>query len=179
MTQQAEELVHLLAQRHQTIGTCESLTAGMVCAAITDVPGASAVFRGGLVTYASDLKHSLAGVDAGWIAQHGVINAETARQMATGARAALGTDWAVACTGVAGPSSQDGADPGTVWIAVAGPEAVVVRGLNLLGDRSEVRRASVANCIDFVSAVCVDSPSGTREPPSGADLGRMARNFHP
>lgn len=146
----AEQLVRLLVQRGQTVGTCESLTGGLVAAAITDVPGSSAVFRGGLVTYASDLKHALAGVDADWIAEHGVINAEVAEQMATGAREVLGTDYAVACTGVAGPSSQDGAEPGTIWICVAGSDSTATRGLKVTGSRAEVRRACVAECLDHL-----------------------------
>ena len=86
----AHRLVHLLADAGLTAATCESLTGGLVGATITSVPGASAIFRGGLITYASVLKTVLAGVDADWIDEHGVINAMTARQMATGCAHACG-----------------------------------------------------------------------------------------
>lgn len=139
----AQELVGLLAGRGLTLGTCESLTGGALAAAITEVPGASAVFRGGLVTYASDLKTSLAGVDAEQVRRHGVINAETARAMAVGARDVLGVDLAVACTGVAGPEPQDGAAVGTVWLALADRNGVVDQLLQLDGNRAAIRARTV------------------------------------
>lgn len=147
---EAAGVVARFAERGWTLGTCESLTGGLVAAALTDVPGASAVFRGGLVTYASDLKASLAHVDAEFIGKHGVINAETACQMAQGARVAMGVDWAVACTGVAGPAPQDGAEPGTVFIAVAGSDRVEARQLALVGQRRQIRQACVAHCLQLV-----------------------------
>lgn len=151
----ASGLVARLAERGLTVATCESLTGGAVAAAITDIPGASAIFRGGLVTYASDLKSSLAGVDATWIAEHGVINERTAIEMAVGTRALLGTDIAVSCTGVAGPDPQDGVAPGRVWIAVAtarpgGPDAVATQRLDVDGDRAEVRSATVAAMLELI-----------------------------
>ncbi|MEL4505701.1 CinA family protein [Luteococcus sp. H138] len=145
MSASATELIADLAARGLTLGTCESLTGGQVAQSLTAVPGASAVVRGGLVTYASDLKASLAGVDADWIAQHGVINRTTAEQMAIGARRALGVDLALSCTGVAGPDPQDGEFPGTVWIAVCGPrpDQVTSRLLRLTGDRQAIRTQTV------------------------------------
>ena len=85
-------VIRLLEQRHLTLATCESLTGGGVCAALTSVPGASAVVRGGIVTYASDLKAKLVGVDAGWIRDRGVINSRTAEQMALGTLDVCGVD---------------------------------------------------------------------------------------
>lgn len=150
--QPAAEVVALLAAQGRTVGSCESLTGGAVAQALTSIPGASAVFRGALVTYASDLKARLAGVDAQWIAEHGVINRETAEQMAVGARRVLGTDFAVSCTGVAGPDSQDGEFPGTVWIAVSGPEPgqVTSRLLGLTGDREAIRRRTVVSLLEML-----------------------------
>jgi nicotinamide-nucleotide amidase len=99
----------------------ESLTGGMLCSALIDVPGASAVVRGGVVSYATDLKHRLLGVDAGLLAANGPVDPDVATQMAHGVRERLGADWGVATTGVAGPDPQDGIAAGTVYIAVAGP----------------------------------------------------------
>ena len=151
----ARSLVEALASRGLTIGTCESLTGGGIAATITSVPGASAVLRGGLVTYASDLKVSLAGVDARHVAEHGVVDESTASQMAVGARRALGTDWAVSCTGVAGPDPQDGMPVGTVHLAVAGPGAgrVQVESVLFTGDRNSIRRQSVSSALLLVSRV--------------------------
>lgn len=149
----ARDLVRELAARGLTLATCESLTGGLIAAEITSVPGSSRVFRGGLVTYASDLKVVLAGVDAAWIAAHGVINDDTARQMAEGAIRACGADVSVAVTGVAGPSSQDGRPPGEVWVGLArrGAEPVA-RRLDLCGDRDEIRRQTVAQAVDLLYA---------------------------
>lgn len=146
-------VVALLVRRGLTLATCESLTGGGVCATLTCVPGASAVIRGGLITYASDLKSRLAGVDADWIGAHGVINAETARQMALGTLTACRADVAAACTGVAGPDPQDGHDPGEVWLAVAlagDPPSVAVRRVDLIGDRAAVRGKCVGELLRFV-----------------------------
>lgn len=143
----ARSLVEALASRGLTIGTCESLTGGGIAATITSVPGASAVLRGGLVTYASDLKVSLAGVDARHVAEHGVVDESTASQMAVGARRALGTDWAVSCTGVAGPDMQDGQPVGSVFIGLAGPEGVSVRHFDFSGDRAAIRLQTIATAL--------------------------------
>ncbi|MCI9887291.1 nicotinamide-nucleotide amidohydrolase family protein [Micrococcales bacterium 31B] len=122
----ASGLVAELARRGETLATCESLTGGQVAALIVDVPGASAVFRGGLVTYAVELKSSLAGVDPGHLAAEGPVNHRTAREMAVGAARACGAAWGVATTGVAGPEAHGGCPVGTVFIGVArvvGPDA--------------------------------------------------------
>src|SRR5690606_17574795 len=107
--------------RGQTVATAESLTAGLLCAVLTEVPGASAVVRGGLVVYATDLKAGLAGVDRQLLAERGAVDPEVARQLAAGARERCGADWGVGLTGVAGPDPQDGVAPGTVHTGLAGP----------------------------------------------------------
>ena len=86
----AQEAVALLQARGLTVGTCESLTGGMICSTLVDVPGASKVVRGGLITYQTDTKTLLADVDAALIADKGVVSGEVARAMAAGARACLG-----------------------------------------------------------------------------------------
>lgn len=136
----ASSVVEELASRGWTLGTCESLTGGAVAATLTEVPGASRVVRGGLVTYASELKVALAGVDAAGVAANGVVNEATAAQMARGARQTLGVDLAVSCTGVAGPTPQDGQDVGTVWIALSGPDdTMTTRFHQFDGGRSTIR----------------------------------------
>lgn len=155
----AADLVQELAARRLTLATCESLTGGLIGAVITSVPGASAVYRGGLVTYASDLKTTLAGVDDAWIASNGVINAETASQMAVGAMRRCGADLGVAVTGVAGPDAQDGHAPGEVWVGVASTHAdPVAHRLDLQGDRGEVRRQTVQQAVDLLHAYVLGLP---------------------
>ena len=104
----AREVITSLIDAGQTVATCESLTAGLLAATLADVPGASAALRGGLVTYATDLKHTLARVPQEVLAAHGPVARETAIAMACGVRDVCGADWGVSLTGVAGPDTQDG-----------------------------------------------------------------------
>jgi nicotinamide-nucleotide amidase len=144
----------ILRSRGETLATAESLTAGLVCAALATVPGASDSLRGGLAAYATDVKSSVLGVDAALIERHGVVSAECAEAMAWRARDLFAADWAVATTGVAGPAMQDGRPVGTVYVAVAGPRdgAVdsAVRGLSLPGDRAAVRQGAVDRALDLL-----------------------------
>ncbi|HET9658455.1 MAG TPA: CinA family protein [Kineosporiaceae bacterium] len=133
----------------QTLAVAESLTGGLLAARLVDVPGASAVLRGGVVAYATDLKHRLLGVDPDLLAARGAVDPEVAAQMATGVLARLGADWGLATTGVAGPDPQDGKAPGTVYVAVAGPGAQV-RALHLPGDRPRIRDATVAAALELL-----------------------------
>ncbi|HEX4722233.1 MAG TPA: CinA family protein [Pseudonocardiaceae bacterium] len=137
------EVVELLRQRGETVATAESLTAGLLAAALTTVPGASAVVRGGLVVYATDLKASLAGVPADLLAEHGAVHPDVAAALATGARVACGADWGVGLTGVAGPDPQDGVPPGTVYFGVARSDGVTTHALDVSGGRHAVRAAAV------------------------------------
>lgn len=146
----AARIVALLRERGETVATCESLTAGLVAAEFATVPGASEVFRGGLVTYAVDLKTKLAHVDPAWLALRGAFNAETAAQMARGAVLECATSWGVATTGVAGPGPSDGVAAGSVWVGVAGGGAVATQELRLSGCRDEIRRASVEHALLFL-----------------------------
>lgn len=147
--QPAERLVHLLAQRGLTIAVAESLTGGLVVADLVSVPGASAVVRGGIVAYATELKHDLLGVDAALLAAGGPIQAAVAEQMASGVRARLTADVGLATTGVAGPDPQDGHPPGEVWIAIATSEIVRSVRLELGGDRAAVRRETVEAVVEL------------------------------
>ncbi len=155
----AEEVIKKMAGRSVTLATCESLTGGGIGAALTAVPGASAVFRGALVTYARELKASLAGVDEELIAHEGVVNELTALQMALGAQTACGADWAVSTTGVAGPTETDGAKVGTVWFAVVGPRVGMFEGpkytelRQFQGDREQIRNSAIEHSFEMLLRV--------------------------
>ncbi|WP_345717314.1 CinA family protein [Angustibacter luteus] len=116
---EAARLVSLLTAARLTVATAESLTGGLLAGAVTAVPGASQVFRGGVVAYATDLKHDQLGVDADLLAGVGAVHPRVAAAMADGARRRLGADLGLATTGVAGPDPQDGHPPGVVWVGLA------------------------------------------------------------
>ena len=161
----ASEVVAALRQARLTLATAESLTGGLVCAALTDVPGASVVVRGSVVSYATDLKAQVLGVDPDLLAASGAVHGDVARQMALGVCRVLGADVGVATTGVAGPDPQDWQPVGTVFVAVALAGDVQVRPLSLQGDRSRIRRDTVAAALDLVAAVvggAEDSPQRGR-----------------
>lgn len=149
----ASARVHgLLARQRATVATAESLTGGMVAAALTDRSGASAVFRGGLVVYATDLKALLAGVPGDLLAAHGPVSGPTAAALAAGVRERLGATYGLATTGVAGPDRQDGMEVGTVFLGLAGagPEPLV-RRLALAGDRDRIRHETVAAALNWLA----------------------------
>src|SRR3954464_3816091 len=104
----AAELLAALRARGQTLAVAESLTGGLLAAEFVAVPGASAVFRGGVVAYATDLKAALLGVPAPLLNSHGPVAPSVAAALAAGARERCGADWAAATTGVAGPDPQGG-----------------------------------------------------------------------
>lgn len=135
-------ILEALTERGETLAVAESLTGGLLSATIVDVPGASKVFRGGLIVYATDLKHSLAGVDADLLAERGPVDPDVALALARGAAQRCAATWGLATTGVAGPDPQDGVPVGTVFISVAG-RGERVRRLTLTGDRAQIRRATV------------------------------------
>ncbi|HET6211899.1 MAG TPA: CinA family protein, partial [Micromonosporaceae bacterium] len=127
------DLLAALDRRGETLAVAESLTGGLLAATIVAVPGASAVFRGGLVVYATDLKASLAGVPAGLLAERGAVDPDVAVALARGAREKCRSDWGLGTTGVAGPDPQDGVPPGTVYVACAGPNGSGVRAFMFTG----------------------------------------------
>lgn len=148
-------VVHeLLAAAGQTVAVAESLTGGLLAAALSTRSGASETFRGSVVVYATDLKQSLAGVPGPLLAAHGAVSAQTAAALAAGARDRLGADWGLGVTGVAGPTEQEGKPVGTVYVAVAGPPGdaspAEVRTLQLRGDRERVRQLTVVSALDLL-----------------------------
>jgi nicotinamide-nucleotide amidase len=139
----ARQVITMLRAAGQTVATAESLTGGLVAAALTTIPGASYAVRGGVVTYATDLKASLLGVSRAMLDAHGAVYPGVASAMANGVRERLNATFGVATTGVAGPDPADGQPVGTVHIAVSAEDDTVVRTLALDGDRDRIRRLSV------------------------------------
>ncbi|MBE7325642.1 CinA family protein [Nocardioides sp. Y6] len=136
-----------------TLATAESLTGGALAATITGVAGASSVYRGGVVAYATEVKADVLGVPVAVVEQHGVVSQECAAAMAQGARRLVSADVAVATTGVAGPSTQEGHPPGTVFVAVASGQGVTARRLALRGDRAAVQAATVAEALALLHEI--------------------------
>jgi nicotinamide-nucleotide amidase len=137
-----------------TVAVAESLTGGLLCAALTDTAGASRTVRGGLVVYATDLKSELAGVDADLLRRVGAVSPDVAAQLAAGVRARLGAGFGLAVTGVAGPDPQDGQPVGTVFAAVASTEGVEVERFEFAGDLARIRRDAVQACLRLLAAEC-------------------------
>jgi nicotinamide-nucleotide amidase len=137
------ELHRTLQRRNETVAVAESLTGGLLAAALTSTPGASLSFRGGLVVYATDLKSRLAGVEETLLAAHGAVHPAVAAQLARGVRDRLGATWGIGVTGVAGPEPQNGQPVGTVFIAVAGIGAEAVAQHNFHCDRNTIRLQTV------------------------------------
>lgn len=170
-----QQILRHLTQQHITLATAESLTAGALAARIADVPGASAVLRGGVVSYTNQVKHDLLHVDPDLLATRGAVDGAVAAQMALGAAQACGADIGISTTGVAGPEPHQGKPVGTVYVGVAVrggvalreelslPEDVSVyatdqglagsRLLELNGDRSAIRAASVDAALELLGGI--------------------------
>jgi PncC family amidohydrolase len=167
--QVAAACLDALRDRDQSLATAESLTAGLVCATLASVPGASDCLLGGLAAYATGVKSSVLGVDPALIERHGVVSAECAKAMAESACRLFGADWAVATTGVAGPAEQDGRPVGTVYAAVAERAgSAQVRHLALAGSRDHIRRqaaqAALSMLLDQVREPAADAPRRQAKP---------------
>lgn len=141
----AGEVHRALLTRGATVAAAESLTAGLLCATLAAVPGASATLRGGAVVYATDLKTALAGVPADLLAAHGPVSPQTAAALAEGIRARCSATFGLGLTGVAGPDPVDGHGPGTVYLGLSDGERTDVVRLDLPGDRAAVRAGAVAS----------------------------------
>jgi nicotinamide-nucleotide amidase len=151
-------VVHrLLAERGETVAAAESLTGGLIGAELTRVPGSSATYAGGIVSYATDVKRGLLGVPGELLAAHGAVHPDVAAAMAEGVRDALGTTYGLAVTGVAGPDAQDGHPVGTVYIGLAGPgesRTVARPELPVPGTgpeiRAVIRRMTVVHALELL-----------------------------
>ncbi len=149
------DLVDRLIRLRRTVAVAESLTGGLVMTALTSVPGASATVRGGVVAYATHVKHEVLGVDEDLLDRVGAVDGEVAMQMADGVRDTIGADFGVATTGVAGPDGQDGKAPGVVFVAVTTPFGRWHRELLLDGDREAIRTRSSIAALELLSDVLV------------------------
>lgn len=147
-----EQVLALLVARGATVAVAESLTGGLLTAALTGPAGASAAVRGGLVVYATDLKAQLAGVPAPLLDAHGPVSPDVAAALAAGARDRLGATYGLGVTGVAGPDPQGGQPVGTVYLGLAGPDGGTVRRLALAGDRAAVRAGTVDAALSLLAA---------------------------
>jgi nicotinamide-nucleotide amidase len=146
----ASQVLDLLRAGGQTVAVAESLTGGLVAAALTDVPGSSASFRGGVVAYATELKADLLGVDAVMLRRHGAVYPPVAAAMAQGVRARLGATYGVATTGVAGPDPPTASRWAPHTSRSAWPTTQVVRTIGLTGDRHEIRRLTVEHALGLL-----------------------------
>jgi len=149
----ATKIVAILTERRQTLALAESLTGGLLSAAIVHVSGASAVLNGAVVAYNAAIKHQVLGVDASLLAIHGTVHPDVAAHMATGARDVLGVGerhatYGVATTGVAGPESHEGKTPGTVFIGFAANNFVETRDFAFTGNRDAVREQAVQAALE-------------------------------
>ena len=158
----AIDIVDALRGTGQTLATAESLTGGMLCATLVDVPGASDVLRGGVVAYLPDAKRDVLGVDADLIERVGTVHADVGWAMAEGAVRVLGSTWGVATTGVAGPEPSEGKPVGTVHVAVAGPGGVQTRDLSLHGDRGLIREQAVDAALSLLIGRLREETASTR-----------------
>ena len=161
-----EAVVDALRARRLTAATAESLTGGLVAATLVSVPGASDVFRGAVVAYATDLKADLVGVAGAVLERDGAVAATTAMAMAAGVRARCRADFGVATTGVAGPDPQEGHPAGTMHVAVASDSAVRVGSFEpdaVRRDRATVRQLAVVRALDLLRRTVAGLPPGGGE----------------
>ena len=144
-------VVGLLARQGKTLALAESCTGGLIANRITNVPGASGIFPGGIVAYSNEAKRKFLGVRAGTLVRHGAVSGAVAREMAEGARKKFGADFAIAVTGIAGPGGGTKRKPvGTVFIALAGGgETAAERRLNSLG-REKFKQATADQALKML-----------------------------
>ena len=151
-----EKLVELLKAQGLTCATAESCTGGGVGNAITAVPGSSAVFAGGVISYSNEVKRNILGVSADILQNVGAVSSETAAQMADGARKLLKTDLAVSLTGIAGPDGGSDEKPvGLVWFGLATKDGVRTEKAIFRGDRAQVRAQAVTHALGMLTVATV------------------------
>lgn len=147
----AAEVIRRLAARGLTLATAESCTGGLLGAALTDVPGSSAVYRGGVISYATAVKHQVLGVPAQLLDSLGPVSQPVAEAMALGACRVLGAQVALSTTGLAGPGGDSFGNPvGRVWIALAWAGQVYAQCCQFTGSRQQVRQAAVAQALAMI-----------------------------
>jgi nicotinamide-nucleotide amidase len=170
----AGDVIATLTRRGETVATAESLTGGLLCGALTSVPGASSAVRGGLVSYAVDVKAEVLGVDAEILERRGAVDEMVAVQMAQGIRRLLGTTYGVATTGSAGPDPDPGGSftgpvpPGRGFVAVDGPRGSTVKEFQgPPEDREAVRQVAVESAIAALRDALEGPDDGQGSAPRG------------
>lgn len=154
MLNEAAELLETLKASGKTLASGESLTAGLFGARICEVPGASAVYLGGVISYHPSVKEKLLNVKESTINKYSVVSSEVAAEMAIGCQRATGADIAISCTGNAGPSVEPGGKPvGCVFLGLAYGGNVWTVPLQLSGDRNEIREKTVLAMIRFIASL--------------------------
>ena len=144
-----------------TLGCAESCTGGLAAKRMTDLPGASAVFKGGVVSYTNEVKQNVLGVPQALLEEYGAVSEQVAAAMARGARKVLGCDLALAVTGVAGPDPDDRGNPvGLVYVALAAPDGVRVRTLHQGMGRERIRITSASHAFDMARRWLTGLPDG-------------------
>ena len=155
----AAQVLALCRERGLTLSAAESITGGLIAKCITDVPGASQVFLGGVVSYTNEVKNHVLGVPSSLLEAYGAVSEPVARAMAMGVRVLTGSDLAVAVTGLAGPDGDDRGNPvGTVFVALSAGTEIQVRQLALAGSREDIRRQSTDNALEMICscAACAE-----------------------
>ena len=146
----AAEVLQLCRERGLTLAAAESCTGGLIAKELTDIPGASQVFLGGVVSYTNHVKEQVLRVPAALLERCGAVSAPVARAMAVGVRVLTGSDLSLSVTGLAGPGGDDRGTPvGTVFTALSAPEGVFVRRLTLGGSRERIRVLSAHHALDM------------------------------
>lgn len=161
------EVVEQLTSRGLSLAVAESLTGGLLAAALTSVPGASGSFRGGVVTYCDMAKTEVLNVPSSVIERASAVSPEVAAAMARGAMHLFHSDWALATTGEAGPSSASGRAVGTAYVAICSSDQIWVTELHIPGDRQTVRRSVVERALELLLARCFDDAIGAQGGGSG------------
>lgn len=146
-------IVKRLAKLKKTVAVAESITAGGLAAAITEIAGASKVFLGGVIVYSDEAKIKQLGISKKLIAEYTAVSEQVALEMATSVRKKFGSDYAISTTGVAGPKSAYGQKPGTVWLAITDGKSTLTIPLSLSGDRESVRNAAIESAIATFSRI--------------------------
>lgn len=155
----AADAIDLLIRQGLTVGTAESLTGGLIAATLTSVPGASAVFLGGIVAYAPQVKCAVLGVPDSLLSRVGTVHRQVAGAMATGALERLGVSIAIAVTGVAGPDPVDGLPAGTVHVALGWQGGVRHLPLHLTGSRGQIRQGTVNHSLRLLVNLLLEDNS--------------------
>ena len=151
----ATEVINQLRKSGKTLAVAESLTGGGLGAALTEVPGSSEVFLGGITTYSDSSKIKLLEIPKRLISKHTAVSEEVAKAMAESVRKIFKSDYAISTTGVAGPGKAYGKSSGSVWLAIATKKEVIAIELSIAGDRATVRKATIESALATFSRILI------------------------